>query len=109
MRVEPQGILVTVDILANATVACNGHSYIKVLQPRCVSRWNSQRSIDTYREQTLNDVPAPSLRFVRHAPHVEPPDHDGMRTERNCLEDIGPSADAGVEENGHLWTDISAS
>ena len=36
-----------------------------------------------YRKQTLDTVPAARLGFVRHAPDIQPADHDDVRAELN--------------------------
>ena len=64
----------------------------------------SKLEAGTHGEEGPDDVPAPGLALVRHAPHVQSPNLDRVRAERQRLEHVRARPNPGIEYDLHLWT-----
>lgn len=100
----------SVDVELERLVAGKGHGDVQVSEQALhdAVRVKKTRSsvIKLHSNQTIEHVLSDTtLATVSHTVDPWATNEDGVSTEGNSLEDVGTSADAGVEEDGHAALD----
>lgn len=99
-----------VDVELERLVAGEGHGDVQVGEQALHdavkgSNFVSDQAFSSPKYLNLHVLSDTTLTAVSHTVHPWATDEDGVSTEGNSLEDVGTSADARVEEDGHAALD----